>query len=476
MKRIFTLLFTLMLINFNVKAQLAPESIAPDFTATDIDGVEHNLYDLLDEGKTVILDVFATWCPPCWSYHQTHALKDIYEMYGPDGTDEMYVFGIEGDASTNLDCLYDRAGCNSSTMGDWVEGVPYPYIDSRDIAVSYGITYFPTIFMVSPNRLVSEIGQLNFERIEALKELAPTLTDGMNPSVIKAKSISTSVCSAFWPVEPTYLISNMGTETITSGLIRVYQNGEGVYEKLWNGEAKPFGIIEEVRVPSDILKETTTYEVALENINGTGENIIMYSDQISFETENAVEISIQLDENAQEDNNRYQILDEDGNVLHERIMNENGALYTNRHTVPSTGCFSFVIYDDGGDGIDGEITVTDQVGNFIFGDNAFLAEGRSDFNVGMVTSVADLINGLDFSVAPNPVREVLNLNVNLDTAMELSVSVKDLSGKTLKKQTSNSFSAGYNSINLEVSDLDQGFYFIVVENADGIMTQKFVKQ
>ena len=36
-------------------AQLPDGSIAPDFTATDIQGVEHNLYDLLDDGKKVIL-------------------------------------------------------------------------------------------------------------------------------------------------------------------------------------------------------------------------------------------------------------------------------------------------------------------------------------------------------------------------------------------------------------------------------------
>ena len=30
-------------------------SYAPDFTATDINGVEHNLYDLLDQGYQVIL-------------------------------------------------------------------------------------------------------------------------------------------------------------------------------------------------------------------------------------------------------------------------------------------------------------------------------------------------------------------------------------------------------------------------------------
>ena len=31
-------------------------SIAPDFTATDTDGVEHNLYDYLNNDKTVILN------------------------------------------------------------------------------------------------------------------------------------------------------------------------------------------------------------------------------------------------------------------------------------------------------------------------------------------------------------------------------------------------------------------------------------
>jgi len=50
MKHIYTLIACL-LIGTASFAQLPDGSIAPDFTATDIDGVEHNLYDLLDEGK-----------------------------------------------------------------------------------------------------------------------------------------------------------------------------------------------------------------------------------------------------------------------------------------------------------------------------------------------------------------------------------------------------------------------------------------
>ena len=44
-------------------AQLPSGSISPDFTATDIDSVEHNLYSYLDSGYQVILDFSATWCP-----------------------------------------------------------------------------------------------------------------------------------------------------------------------------------------------------------------------------------------------------------------------------------------------------------------------------------------------------------------------------------------------------------------------------
>ena len=52
-------------------AQLPDGSIAPDFTATDINGVEHNLYSYLDSGYSVILCFDATWNLPGWSYFGT---------------------------------------------------------------------------------------------------------------------------------------------------------------------------------------------------------------------------------------------------------------------------------------------------------------------------------------------------------------------------------------------------------------------
>ena len=90
----------LCVFTLSLTAQLQNGSIAPDFTATDIDGHEWSLYDLLDEGKTVILQFDATWNGPGWSYAQSGILQDLYSTFGPNGTGDLYVFYLESDEST----------------------------------------------------------------------------------------------------------------------------------------------------------------------------------------------------------------------------------------------------------------------------------------------------------------------------------------------------------------------------------------
>jgi len=125
---------------------------APDFSITDRDGVEHNLYEILDAGKVVVVDVSATWCPPCWSMHEEHYLKDIYDLYGPNGTDQVHVIFYEGDVDTGT---ADLEGTTSGTMGDWLDGTEYPIVDeaptlSLDLSI-WSPQGFPTVNVISPN-------------------------------------------------------------------------------------------------------------------------------------------------------------------------------------------------------------------------------------------------------------------------------------------------------------------------------------
>lgn len=161
----FLLLLTFVALSYSTTfAQLSDGTIAPDFTVTDINGNTHHLYDLLDQGKTVYLDFFATWCGPCWNYHNTHAFKELWEAYGPPGTNQAFVMSIEGDANTNHACLFGPAGCVGGTQGNWVADTPYPIVESSTVRSLYQVSYYPTIYMIcAADKKVYETGQLNMD-------------------------------------------------------------------------------------------------------------------------------------------------------------------------------------------------------------------------------------------------------------------------------------------------------------------------
>jgi len=85
-----------------VEKDQAPEitvgQLAPDFTATDLDGTEFTLSSMLGI-KPVVLDFWATWCPPC--RRELPFIKEFDATYG----DQVLVYCITSEAPEDLDTI-----------------------------------------------------------------------------------------------------------------------------------------------------------------------------------------------------------------------------------------------------------------------------------------------------------------------------------------------------------------------------------
>lgn len=65
---------------------------APDFSFNLADSSLKNLHDY--KGKVVMINFFATWCPPCRK-ELPRVQKEIYDVYKSNKNFELFVFGRE---------------------------------------------------------------------------------------------------------------------------------------------------------------------------------------------------------------------------------------------------------------------------------------------------------------------------------------------------------------------------------------------
>jgi len=159
MKFVVLSLFSLLITN-SVHGQQAP-----DWTATDIDGIQHNLHDDLEAGYTVIVKFFATWCGFCWSDHQGGVLQQMYDIHGPDGDDTYRIYYIEVDFNTGMNEL---------------QGNTMPIIEGNSIAGQYGISGVPGYFFICPeDKSYIQIQPTNVATLEAYgSQVCPAWTGG----------------------------------------------------------------------------------------------------------------------------------------------------------------------------------------------------------------------------------------------------------------------------------------------------------
>ena len=120
---------------------------AIDFTLTDQYGETHTFSDY--KGKTVFLNFWATWCPPCKS--EMPDIQALYEKYGENEGD-LIVLGV---ANPKTDEMPNNQDGTVEEVTDYLEenGLTFPVVmdTTGELFYWYGISAFPTTFMIDAN-------------------------------------------------------------------------------------------------------------------------------------------------------------------------------------------------------------------------------------------------------------------------------------------------------------------------------------
>jgi hypothetical protein len=251
MKRIITMLAAVFCLS-SAQAQLSDGHKASDFTVTSLNGAQTiNLYSWLDSGYYVYLDVSATWCGPCWNFHNSHALKDLWTTYGPGtATNNVRVIYVEGDANTTDN---DMNGLTTGSQGNWMTGATYPMCNPPSASATtinnqYEIGYFPTLYVICPGN-------------KAVKELSPSTASGWKtaaqlyaerpttcPALITVDAKNEAVKSAAGGVNVScdgnfggkiVTIKNLGVSNLTSATVTAKSGATTIATQSWTGSLAP---------------------------------------------------------------------------------------------------------------------------------------------------------------------------------------------------------------------------------------------
>lgn len=495
----------ILLAGVSANAQLAPGSVAPNFTVTayqpwlstagSASNGSFTLYDYLDQGYTVFLDVSATWCGPCWNYHLNGALEDIYAAHGPSGapgvssttTDDVMVIWIEGDGQTADATMLDGSG----SIGNWIEPaagnqIQFPMANpasalANTINNDYAIAYFPTIYRICPNRIIEEVGQLGASALYATVPACPPPASA--PADVAALSYTGAAVHCEGAYTPSVQIQNNGTSPLTSATVTITQGGTTVSTGTYSGSLSTYGVANVTCSPianftggAIVCTVTTAGDASAAN-NAMNTNVAAAANAVS----QYITVNISTDYYASETS--WAIKSSTGATVAQgggnwADMTTGQAGFTVQApqlvTLNPSQCYTFEITDDYGDGIccaygDGAYSLVDANGTTIASGGEFGEIDTRAFKTGALGM--DELATIAMNVYPNPASSEVNVSFEA-TNNDYAVSLMDLQGRVIAAKNMTNLN-GTQVVSFSTENVAKGSYIVTV-TVDGLTTTKNV--
>jgi hypothetical protein len=486
------LLSVIALASFaTAKAQLPAGTPAQDFTITDIYNVTHNLYTLTDSGYTVILDISATWCGPCWAVHNSHVFDSLTHHYGPNGTISpkkiKFIF-VEGDATTPVSDLYG----GGSSQGDWVIGTNYPIADNAALKTTYTIGGYPTFYVICPNRFIS-FSTAGYSQAMLQESfwvpymqncpVAVAGTNAANVGVLTNKEICVGGTTSL-----STRVQNLGTSPLTSATIEAKVAGSTIATYNWSGNLSKYAY-------ADVVIGNYTFPAGTTNVDYivTTPNDVLATDNSKNQPVSGASSmyrtwTLQVKTDQYPGETTWKLKNSGGTVVDQKTYAagpgtggaggaDAGKIFNYYFNLNASECYTLEVTDTYGDGLYGVQNAVD-TGYIKLYDDAMLVTPLVNFGAGYeygkssivktgtVVGVED-INSSSINIYPNPASTFINVNGLTGNA---TINIVDVLGRTVK--TAN-YENNTNAIKIDITNLNNGNYFVKIIQ-DGKVSTKSI--
>ena len=142
---ILAVLAGLIAVGWTVRGRFLPVevgTVAPDFAARTLEGEEARFAAL--DGEVVLLNVWATWCPPC--REEMPSMQRLYEELGPEG---LRIVAVSVDAPVGvLGASGERGGDVAAFATEYGLTFDIWHDPSGRIQQTYRVTGLPESFLI----------------------------------------------------------------------------------------------------------------------------------------------------------------------------------------------------------------------------------------------------------------------------------------------------------------------------------------
>jgi len=297
-------------------------------------------------------------------------------------------------------------------------------------------------------------------------------------SLREVLNVADETCSGM--ISPIVVLRNHASDNLTSADILVKVNEEETATYQWAGNLA-FMESEQITLADYdfITMDENQLKIWSENPNGNPDEFpkndtIFKSIGMAPMAVSDIYLNLRLDNKPEE--THYELIDQDGQVLYSEGPFPGQASAFLKDTFELTGgCYTFKIYDDGGDGI----CCDNGFGFYALNDaNGMNLQQGGEFTSMQMVQFATNWVGIDesivstFSVYPNPASGYLNVALEAENTANVEISLFSITGDKVYYQNHGILSSGNQLLQVPLNGLGKGLYFLEVNFGEARFTEK----